>query len=95
MVTLLAEVATTYIQYRQFERELLIANENIAAQKETLKVTTKKFEAGLKDASELEVAQSQALVYTNLSRGIADARAEHEAVGRTSWAFCSVRAPAP
>lgn len=68
LVTLLAEVATTYIQYRQFERELQIANNNIVAQRETLGVTRKKYEAGLKDASELEVAQAQALVFTTESQ---------------------------
>jgi NodT family efflux transporter outer membrane factor (OMF) lipoprotein len=68
LVTLLAEVATTYIQYRQFEREIQIANDNIAAQQVTLGITQKKYEAGLKDASELEVAQSQALVYTTQSQ---------------------------
>ena len=68
LVILLGEVATTYIQYRQFERELQVANDNIQAQRETLGVTRRKFEAGLKTATELDVAQAEALVFTTESQ---------------------------
>lgn len=68
LITLLGEVATTYVQYREFERELQVANDNIQAQRETLGVTRKKFEAGLKDATELDVAQAQALVFSTESQ---------------------------
>lgn len=64
LVTVTAEVAQNYIEYRGFQRQIAIAAENIASQRETLGVTRKKFEAGLKDATELDVARAQALVET-------------------------------
>jgi multidrug efflux system outer membrane protein len=64
LVSLLGEVATTYIQYRGFQRELAIANENIGVQKYTLGITQQKATAGLTGTTQLEVSQAQALVYS-------------------------------
>ena len=60
LVSLLSEVATTYIQYRGFQRELAIANENIGVQKYTLGITQQKATAGLTGTTQLEVSQAQA-----------------------------------
>jgi len=61
MVTLLAEVARAYIDLRGFQRQLGITQENIKAQRDTLELTKTKQRAGL--SSDLDVAQSEALVY--------------------------------
>jgi multidrug efflux system outer membrane protein len=68
LVILLSEVARTYIDYRGFARQIAIATENVKAQKETLNVTRRQFEAGLKTATELDVARAQALVATTESQ---------------------------
>jgi NodT family efflux transporter outer membrane factor (OMF) lipoprotein len=62
LITLTAEVALNYIEYRSFQRQLAVANANIQAQRESLGVTQKQFQAGLKTATELDVARAQALV---------------------------------
>jgi len=58
LVSLLAEVAINYIQLRGLQRELAIANETLAAQKETLSLTQKQFDAGR--TAGLDLAQAQA-----------------------------------
>jgi multidrug efflux system outer membrane protein len=68
LVILLSEVARTYIDYRGFARQIAIANENLKAQNETLDVTRRQFEAGLKTATELDVARAQSLVATTESQ---------------------------
>ncbi len=68
LLTLLSEVARDYINYRGFSRQIDIAVENLKAQRETLAVTRRQFEAGLKTATELDVARAQALVSTTESQ---------------------------
>jgi NodT family efflux transporter outer membrane factor (OMF) lipoprotein len=68
LVTLTSDIAVNYVTLRGFQRQIVIAKENIAAQRETLGVTRKKFEAGLKDATELDVSRAQALVETTESQ---------------------------
>lgn len=58
MVTLLSEVAQTYLQVRGNQLRIKIARDNIAAQKQTLELTQARFDAGL--SSELNVAQAKA-----------------------------------
>jgi outer membrane protein, multidrug efflux system len=62
LVTLTSEVARNYVDYRAFQKQLAVAADNIAAQRESLAVTRRQFEAGLKTATELDVARAQALV---------------------------------
>lgn len=68
LVTLLSEVAKDYVDYRGFARQIAIAVDNVKAQRETLAVTRKQFEAGLKTATELDVRRAEALVYTTESQ---------------------------
>jgi NodT family efflux transporter outer membrane factor (OMF) lipoprotein len=68
LVTLLSEVAKDYIDYRGFARQIAIAVENVKAQRETLAVTRKQFEAGLKTATELDVRRAEALVFSTESQ---------------------------
>ncbi len=58
VVTLLAEVARSYVQLREFQRRLAIARETISSQRDTVELTRTRFKAGL--TSELDVAQAKA-----------------------------------
>ncbi len=62
LVTLLGEVASNYIQLRGFQRQLLIARENLASQQDTLQLTRTREEGGL--VTDLDVAQAEAQVAT-------------------------------
>lgn len=64
--TVIAEVATTYLDLRGSQRELAIALENLASQQETLTVTRQRFEAGF--VSGLDVANAEAQVASTQSR---------------------------
>ena len=60
LVTLLAEVATDYIQLRGFQQQVKIGQDNLAAQSHTLEVTREKKGFGV--VSGLDVANSEAEV---------------------------------
>jgi outer membrane protein, multidrug efflux system len=66
LITLLAEVATNYVELRAGQRRIAISRENIKLQQETLELTRGRFEAGL--TGSLEVAQAEALLRTTESR---------------------------
>ena len=68
LVTLLSEVAKDYIDYRGYAQQIAIAKENVDAQTQTLDVTRRQFNAGLKTATELDVANAEALVATTQSQ---------------------------
>ncbi len=57
LVTLTADVATTYIQIRTLEKRLRIAGQNVETQKESLKIAEVRFEHGI--APELDVEQAK------------------------------------
>jgi NodT family efflux transporter outer membrane factor (OMF) lipoprotein len=59
-VSLLAEVAASYVTLRGAQRELAITQSNAAAQRETLNLQEQRFSAGL--TNELTVAQARAQV---------------------------------
>ncbi len=60
MVSLLADVASSYIQMRSFQERLALARENVQLQTETLELTRARFKAGA--VSEFDVAIAQALL---------------------------------
>jgi NodT family efflux transporter outer membrane factor (OMF) lipoprotein len=60
LVTLLGDVAKSYIDLRGFQRRIAVAEDNLRAQQETLSITKVRFDAGL--ASDLEVAQAEGQV---------------------------------
>lgn len=62
MVTVIAEVGTSYISLRGFQKELDIARDNVVAQSKSVDLTDKKFKAGISNA--LDVANARALVAT-------------------------------
>lgn len=61
MVALLAETATNYVDFRTAQQRIQFANDNIQIQRETLKLTRARYDAGL--VPELDVVQAQ----TNLA----------------------------
>jgi NodT family efflux transporter outer membrane factor (OMF) lipoprotein len=65
MVSLLAEVARNYIELRGFQRQIIIARENLATQQQTLDLTRNLQRGGR--ASDLDVARAQAQVATTAS----------------------------
>ncbi|MBX7143453.1 MAG: efflux transporter outer membrane subunit [Oligoflexia bacterium] len=58
LVSLLAELGHNYLELRGLQHELKIANKNIGAQEQVLKITKARFDAGL--VSELDVTQAEA-----------------------------------
>jgi len=61
MISLLAEVAQSYLQIRTLQQRIDVAKFNLSLQEESLRITTAKFDAG--DVSSLDVDQSQSLLY--------------------------------
>ena len=56
MVTLIADVASTYVNIRTLEERLQVATRNLATQKESLRIATARFHAG--ETGELDVQQA-------------------------------------
>ena len=57
LVSLLAEVATNYVQLRTYQQRLIFARSNVAAQQGSLKIATVRFEAG--ETDKLDVTQAE------------------------------------
>jgi multidrug efflux system outer membrane protein len=66
LVTLTSEVATNYINLRGYQQQIIIAQDNLKAQKGTADVTRQKFQGGF--VSALDVANAEAQVATTLSQ---------------------------
>lgn len=60
LVTLLGDVASTYVQIRVLEERLALANDNVRVQRESLDVARVRYEAG--GTSELDVQQARTLL---------------------------------
>jgi NodT family efflux transporter outer membrane factor (OMF) lipoprotein len=56
MVTVIADVASTYINIRTLQESLEVANRNLATQRESLRIASARFNAG--ETSELDVQQA-------------------------------------
>ncbi len=65
LITLYGEVARNFIELRGFQREIMIAEDNARAQRETLELTRTRYRAGL--TSDLDVARAEAQVASTLS----------------------------
>jgi NodT family efflux transporter outer membrane factor (OMF) lipoprotein len=60
MVSLIGDLATSYVQYRIFEQQLVYAKQNVEIQKGSLKIATTRFKAG--QTNELSVLQANSLL---------------------------------
>ncbi len=58
LVSLLAEVATDYVQLRSYQSRLSVAEANLASQEETLKITRWRYQAGLTTQLDVQKAKS-------------------------------------
>jgi NodT family efflux transporter outer membrane factor (OMF) lipoprotein len=65
MVTLLGDLATAYVQYRLVQQQIAYTRENIAAQKEQVKVSESRWKGGL--VNERSVVQAKSLLDQNES----------------------------
>jgi len=65
LVSLLAEVATGYVDVRSYQERIRLAEANVSAQEETLSLTRDRFKAGL--VSGLDVAQAESNLATTES----------------------------
>ena len=65
LVTLVGEVAQTYLLIRTTEQRLTFARENLTNQEESVRISQAKFDAG--DTSALDVEQGQTLLYNTKS----------------------------
>ena len=61
MVSLIAQVAQTYLLIRTTQQRLAVARHNLELQQESVRITTAKFEGG--EVSSLDVNQAQTLFY--------------------------------
>ena len=66
MVTLLAEVASNYVQLHGEQRQLAIAQQNLAAQQRTAEITRRRLISGL--AAGLDVANTEAQAATTAAQ---------------------------
>jgi multidrug efflux system outer membrane protein len=66
LVSLLAEIARNYVELRGFQHRLVIAQNNIRSQEDSVAVTTERFEAGITSAQ--DVAQAESLLATTRSQ---------------------------
>lgn len=62
LMTLIAEVARNYVELRGAQRQLEVARQNLAFQRDTLQLTRARFQGGL--ASDLDVSRQEAQVET-------------------------------
>lgn len=65
LVTLLAEVARNYVNYRALQKRLVFARQNAATQRDSLGLVEVRFNSGI--VSELDVARAKALLATTES----------------------------
>ena len=66
LVSVLAEVARNYVDVRNFQQRLAIANKNIVAQLDAVDIARARFHAGL--ASELDAKEAEVLLATTQSQ---------------------------
>jgi len=82
LVSLLAEVAINYIELRSFQRQLVVAKENLKVQTDTLELTRRRFEAGT--VTSLDIAQAEAQVSTTSAQIPALDASAHQAMHQIS-----------
>lgn len=61
MISLAAQVASTYMQLREVQQELIVAQINMASQEQVLRITEVRYNTGL--VSKLDVAQARSVYY--------------------------------
>lgn len=62
---LCAQVATVYFNLRSYQQQLIVANQNIASEKNILDITIARYESGL--GTQLDVSQAKSVYYNTLA----------------------------
>lgn len=62
MISMAAEVASAYINLREFQQQLEVVKKNVASQEEVLKITEVRYNTGL--VAKLDVAQAKSVLYS-------------------------------
>lgn len=65
VMSLCAQVATVYFNLRSYQQQLIVANQNIASEKNILDITIARYESGL--GSQLDVSQAKSVYYNTLA----------------------------
>ena len=65
IISLIADVAETYLLVRTTQARLDVARNNVGLQRQSVEITTAKFEAG--DTSSLDLDQAQTLLYNTIA----------------------------
>lgn len=65
MVSMAAQIATTYFQLRTYQAEKAVTEDNISSQEEVVRIVEARFETGL--ASKLELAQARTVYYRSVA----------------------------
>ncbi|WP_287669226.1 TolC family protein [Bacteroides sp.] len=62
MISMAAEVASAYINLREFQQQLEVVKKNVASQEKVLKITEVRYNTGL--VAKLDVAQAKSVLYS-------------------------------
>ena len=65
IMNLCAQVATVYFNLRSYQQQLIVANQNIASEKNILDITIARYESGL--GTQLDVSQAKSVYYNTLA----------------------------
>ncbi len=65
IMNLCAQVATVYFNLRSYQQQLIVANQNIASEKNILDITIARYESGL--GTQLDVSQAKSVYYSTLA----------------------------
>lgn len=65
VMDLCEQVATVYFNLRSYQQQLIVANQNIASEKNILDITIARYESGL--GTQLDVSQAKSVYYNTLS----------------------------
>lgn len=65
ILNLCAQVATVYFNLRSYQQQLIVANQNIASEKNILDITIARYESGL--GTQLDVSQAKSVYYNTLA----------------------------
>ena len=65
IMNLCAQVATVYFNLRSYQPQLIVANQNIASEKNILDITIARYESGL--GTQLDVSQAKSVYYNTLA----------------------------
>ena len=94
MISMAAEVASAYINLREFQQQLEVVKKNVASQEEVLKITEVRYNTGL--VAKLDVAQAKSVLYStraSIPQLEAGMQPIYHDTGRFAWNVSSGDSP--